>query len=238
MGVGKEFFDLMNSLNYSFTDISHLQIALTHSSYSNEMRKRGFRADSNESYEFLGDAVLELVVSEALFERCAKEGEGRLTKLRQTLVCEGTLARLADKLSLGDYLNVGSGEENTDVRKNPKVLADAFEALIAAMYIDASSSGRINECKSSILTMFDSEMSMAISRGNTDYKSMLQQFVEKNNGTELRYDYSESGPEHKKSFIARAFINNNPVGEGTGKTKRAAEMQAAKNALLLFGILS
>ena len=237
MGVGKEFFELMDAIGYSFSDISHLQIALTHSSYSNEMKKRGFRADSNEAYEFLGDAVLELLISEALFSRCSKDGEGTLTKYRQSLVCEGTLAKIAASLGLGEYLNVGSGEENTDLRMRPKVLADALEALIAAIYIDASSSERIDACRSAVLALFENEISAAIARGNTDYKSMLQQFVEKNSGTELRYEYEESGPEHKKSFVARAFVNNNPVGEGVGKTKRAAEMQAAKKALSLFGII-
>lgn len=236
MGVGKEFFDLMNTVGYSFSDISHIQIALTHSSYSNEMKRKGFRAESNEAYEFLGDAVLELFISEALFERCGKVGEGTLTKYRQSLVCESTLARIASGISLGDFLNVGTSEENTDLRSRPKVLADALEALIASMYIDAKAAGRVVECREAILTLFDKEISNVISRGSTDYKSMLQQLVEKNTGTELRYDYSETGPEHKKSFHATAFINNNPVGDGVGKTKRAAEMQAAKKALALFGI--
>lgn len=237
MGVGREFFELIDKIGYSFSDISRIQIALTHSSYSNEMKRRGFRAESNEAYEFLGDAVLELFISEALFERCEKAGEGTLTKHRQSLVCESTLAKIADSIQLGDYLNVGTSEENTDLRKRPKVLADALEALIASIYIDAKASGRIAECRRTIISLFEQEMTVVISRGNTDYKSMLQQLVEKNAGTELRYEYSESGPEHKKSFFVRAYINNNPVGDGVGKTKRAAEMQAAKKALALFGIL-
>ena len=238
MGVGKEFFDLINTVGYDFCDITHLQTALTHSSYSNEMKRKGFRAVSNEAYEFLGDAVLELFISEALFDKCAKDGEGALTKHRQSLVCESTLAKIAASIRLGDYLNVGTSEENTDLRSRPKVLADAFEALIASMYIDAKSSGRMEACKSAVLSLFDTEITSVISSGNTDYKSMLQQFVEKNAGTELRYEYSESGPEHKKSFAVRAYINNNPVGDGVGKTKRSAEMQAAKKALTLFGILT
>lgn len=237
MGVGKEFFELMNAIGYNFTDISHLQIALTHSSYSNEMKRKGFRAESNEAYEFLGDAVLELFISEALFARCSKSGEGALTKFRQSLVCESTLARIAHSIGLGEYLNIGTSEESTDLRSRPKVLADALEALIASMYIDAGYAGAIEACKNAILALFEAEISSVISKGNTDYKSMLQQFVEKNSGTELRYEYSESGPEHKKSFSVKAYINNNPVGDGVGKTKRAAEMQAAKKALLLFGIL-
>lgn len=237
MGVGKEFFELIDKIGYDFSDISRIEIALTHSSYSNEMKRRGFRAESNEAYEFLGDAVLELFISEALFERCEKAGEGTLTKYRQSLVCESTLAKIAASIQLGDYLNVGTSEENTDLRKRPKVLADALEALIASIYIDAKASGRIEECRRTIISLFAQEIAGVISRGNTDYKSMLQQLVEKNTGTELRYEYSESGPEHKKSFSVRAYINNNPVGDGVGKTKRAAEMQAAKKALALFGIV-
>ena len=237
MGVGKEFFELIDKIGYDFSDISRIEIALTHSSYSNEMKRRGFRAESNEAYEFLGDAVLELFISEALFERCEKAGEGTLTKYRQSLVCESTLAKIAASIQLGDYLNVGTSEENTDLRKRPKVLADALEALIASIYIDAKASGRIEECRRTIISLFAQEIAGVISRGNTDYKSMLQQLVEKNTGTELRYEYSESGPEHKKSFSVMAYINNNPVGDGVGKTKRAAEMQAAKKALALFGIV-
>ena len=128
MGVGKEFFELMNKIGYTFSDISHLEIALTHSSYSNEMKRKGFRAESNEAYEFLGDAVLELFISEALFNRCTRAGEGTLTKHRQSLVCESTLAKIASSINLGDYLNIGTSEEGTDLRSRPKVLADAFEA--------------------------------------------------------------------------------------------------------------
>ena len=234
MGVGKEIFPLMAEIGYSFKDISLLERALTHSSYSNEMKRRGYRAESNESYEFLGDAVLELIISEELFTRCPTSPEGVLTKHRQSLVCEDTLARIASAISLGEYLNVGSSEESTDVRCRPKVLADALEALIAAIYIDSSN---IISCKNAVLALFNSEISAVISRGSTDYKSMLQQFVEQNSGSELRYEYIESGPDHKKSFSATAFVNNNPVGTGEGRTKRAAEMHAAQKALRLFGII-
>ena len=236
MGIGCNITDLTAKLGYNFVDITYLQTALTHSSYSNEMRSRGFRAESNESLEFLGDAVLQIVISEVLYDKFRKLGEGTLTKYRQSLVCEKTLSAIADGIELGKYLNVGTGDEVMNIRQRPKVLADALEALIAAIYMDASASSRLDVCKGAILNLFAKEIDTVIARGNTDYKSMLQQFVEKNSGTELRYEYDESGPEHKKSFVARAYINNNPVGEGVGKTKRAAEMQAAKKALSLFGI--
>lgn len=237
MGIGREILELSEKIKYSFSDVSHLQIALTHSSYSNEMKKKGFRAESNEAYEFLGDAVLELMISEELFRRFQKDGEGALTKYRQRLVCEGSLARIASAISLGDFLNVASAEEATNLRNRPKVLADALEALIAAIYIDAVKSDRLDLAKSVILALFEKEITAVINRISTDYKSMLQQFVEKNTGSELRYEHTESGPEHKKSFKATAYINNNPVGEGVGKTKRTAETNAAEVALRLFGII-
>ena len=110
MGKGKSIIELQKKLGYEFNDISYLQTALTHTSYTNEMKSKGYRSDSNEALEFLGDAVLEIVISEVLFDRYKHKGEGSLTKMRQRLVCEDTLARLARDLSLGEYLNVGSGE--------------------------------------------------------------------------------------------------------------------------------
>ncbi len=236
MGIGKEFIELMSLIGYRFHDITLLQTALTHSSYSNEMKRRGFNAKSNEALEFLGDAVLELVISEELYSKHHKDGEGVLTRMRQTLVCESTLARIAEKLSLGDYLNVGTGEECTDLRHRAKVLADAMEAVIAAVYIDDVANNRENY-RRVILELFADEMMRINANGYSDYKSMLQQFVEKNADCVLRYEYSESGPEHDKIFTATAFINNNKVGVGVGTTKRAAEAAAAMRALTLFGII-
>jgi len=235
LGIGKEFVSLMDSISYKFNDIALLQTALTHSSYSNEMKKRGFRAESNEELEFLGDAVLELVISEELYKRCSKGGEGVLTKLRQSLVCENMLAKIAAEMNLGDYLNVGTGEESTDVRSRSKVLADALEAVIAAIYLDSKASESSNY-REVILSIFNKYISDVIKNGYTDYKTMLQQFVEKNSGSVLRYEYMESGPEHCKRFEATAYVNNNAVGRGEGTTKRAAEQEAAKVALKLFGI--
>lgn len=236
MGIGRELNTLMDMLNYRFNDISHLEIALTHTSYTNEMKKRGFRAQSNEAYEFLGDAILELVISEELFLRFSGEGEGALSKMRQSLVCESTLAKIAANINLGDYLNIGTGEEGTDVRCSSKVLADALEAVFAAVYLDDIQDGRRNY-RAVILALFEDEMRAGVSRGSLDYKTMLQQFAEKNPGTELHYEYLESGPEHNKEFVAVAYINNNKVGEGCGRTKRQAEREAARCALKLFGMI-
>ena len=237
MGIGKEFLELSNKLEYVFHDISFLENALTHSSYTNEMRSRGIRVQSNEELEFLGDAVLELVISEELYKRFRNQGEGILTKMRQSLVCEDTLAALAVELDLGVYLNIGTGEESSSLRTRAKVLADALEALVAAIYLDDRDYGEGKLYKSVILRMFSSAIQDVEKGGLRDYKTLLQQFVEKNEGSILKYTYLEDGPEHDKTFTANAHINNNLVGTGQGTTKRSAEMQAAKMALKLFGII-
>ena len=237
MGIGCEFSELADRLGYTFIDINYLQTALTHSSYTNEMRSRGFRAESNESLEFLGDAVLQIVISEILFDKFRKHGEGTLTKYRQNLVCERTLSEIATSVSLGKYLNIGTGEETMDLRNRPKVLADALEAVIAAIYLDDRENGHGTKYYGVIFNLFDEKINEVIRGGHKDYKTMLQQFVEKNGDSILKYTYTESGPEHDKIFTATAYINNNKVGEGCGCTKRAAETEAARAALTLFGII-
>ena len=237
MGIGCNITDLTAKLGYNFVDITYLQTALTHSSYSNEMRSRGFRAESNESLEFLGDAVLQIVISEVLYDKFRKLGEGTLTKYRQSLVCEKTLSAIADGIELGKYLNVGTGEEVMNIRQRPKVLADALEAVIAAVYLDDRENGRGTLYFAVIYNLFSAVIDKVVAGGNKDYKSLLQQFVDKNSDSVLTYRYEESGPEHQKTFTATAYINNNKVGTGVGSTKRMAETNAAKAALKLFGII-
>lgn len=237
MGIGKDFGQLMQDIGYNFIDVTFLETALTHSSYTNEMKQKGFRAESNEALEFLGDAVLEIVISEYLFDRYAKHGEGALSKLRQTVVCESTLAKIASRIGLGQYLHIGSAEENLNLRTRKKILADSLEALIAAVYLDDRTNSRGHLYSSVVICLFEKEIEYILKSGNRDYKTLLQQFVEKNGDALLRYEIDESGPEHEKTFIATAYINNNKVGDGKGSTKRAAEMQAAKVALRLFGIV-
>ena len=237
MGIGREFIELMDVIGYSFNDITYLETALTHSSYANEMKSRGIRVVCNEELEFLGDAVLELVISEELYRGHSKNGEGTLTRMRQALVCEGTLAKVARDVNLGVYLNVGTGEEQSDIRERPKVMADAMEAVIAAIYLDDREYGSSSHFRQVILSLFDKYIRDVHKASAPDHKTTLQQFVEKNSGSELRYSYTEEGPEHMKIFTATAYINNNKVGEGSGKTKRQAETNAAEAALKLFGIL-
>ena len=236
MSVGKEFFELIDALGYRFSDIEYLQNALTHSSYANERKSKGGSYPSNERLEFLGDSVLELVVSEYLYENYSAYAEGALTKIRQNLVCERSLASIAKRLELGVYLHVGRGEELTDCRKRPKVLADALEAIVAAIYLD---SGKFSDpsAKAAVLALFADAFSGISGMLNGDYKTMLQQLVEKDGSAILEYRIAEeSGPEHCKSFTIEAIINNNKVGEGTANNKKEAEMLAAREALLLFGV--
>ena len=237
MAIGKTFETLEERLGYKFYDPEYLENALTHSSYSNEYKSKGLSIPSNERLEFLGDAVLQIVISEHLYDKYSKRGEGVLARLRQSVVCESTLARIAKGIELGMYLNIGTGEENLDLRNGTKVLADALEALIAAIYMDDRTYARGMKYPAVILNLFDKEITNAINKGNNDYKTLLQNFVEKNEGSILSYVVSESGPQHEKKFYAEAYINNNRVGSGEGNTKRRAEMQAAKEALKLFGII-
>ncbi len=234
MAIGKSFETLEAKLGYSFSNASHLENALTHSSYSNEYKSRGLSLPSNERLEFLGDAVLQIAISEYLYDNFQSYGEGRLTRMRQSLVCEKTLAKIARSIDLGDYVHLGRGEEN-DCRTRPKVLADTLEAVLAAMFIDSKEQGTTSY-KTVIAKLFEEEIANAELCGAHDYKTMLQQFVEKEGSATLEYVIvAERGPEHNKEFTVAAKVNNNVAGEGTAFSKKGAEMQAAKNALLLFG---
>ncbi len=237
MALGKDALELQKIINYSFSDLTYLEIALTHSSYTNEMRTRGIKATSNERLEFLGDAVLEMVISEYLYSNFMRYREGALTKMRQQLVCEKTLAKIADSINLGDYINLGNGEEGSDCRKRPKILADALEALIAAIYLDCRSKGD-EEYKDVVISLLNDEIYNSTAQ-NTDYKTRLQQLAEQDGSALLEYKViSTEGPEHNKLFTVAAIINNNEVGRGTATTKKDAEMQAARIALKLFGVIA
>ena len=235
MAIGKEFYELEHRIGYRFRDVKFLETALTHASYANEQKSRGLSFSSNERLEFLGDSVLELVVSEYLYASFKNRSEGQLTKMRQSIVCEKTLYKIAAEIDLGAYLNLGRGEELTDCRKRPKVLADALEALLAAVYLDsdrdyASYSGVI-------IDLFKNELLQSAEMQHGDYKTLLQELVEKDGAAVLEYVVlEESGPEHDKVFSVGARVNNNLVGTGISKSKKDAEMKAARQALRLFGV--
>jgi ribonuclease-3 len=235
MAIGKEFLELESIINYKFSDISYLECALTHSSYSYEQKSRGRRLPSNERLEFLGDAVLEIVISEHLYSNYKNQSEGALTKMRQHLVCEKTLASVARGIGLGEYFNLGNGEEGSDCRNRPKVLADALEALFAAIYLDSKKA--LDGVTRVILSLLKSEIENSVGRQRGDYKTLLQQLIEKDGAAVLEYEVvAEEGPEHDKIFTVAAKVNNNVVGKASGNNKKEAEMGAAKIALELFGV--
>lgn len=233
MATGKPIEELSSYTGYRFKDGGLLQVALTHSSFTNECRKTSV-TPCNERMEFLGDAVLQIIVSDHLYTTFSSEAEGHLTKLRQSLVCESTLASLARRIHLGEFLVLGKGEEQNGGRDHDSILADAFEALLAAIYIDS-------EKDTTFLQMFligllREELEKCTKTGLGDYKTRLQQLVQQAGHDRLYYEVvKESGPDHKKQFEVRAMLNSNEIGKGVGFSKREAEQAAARAALILFG---
>ena len=235
MAIGRDIIELENIIGYKFADISYLEAALTHASYTNEQRTRGIAVQSNERLEFLGDAVLQIVISEYLYSNFKRYREGALTKMRQQLVCEDTLAKIARARGIGEFLNIGHGEELTGCRERPKILADALEAIIGAIYLDSQQSGNDIEYRDVVMGLFIGEIERSTEKA--DYKTMLQQLAEQDGTVQLEYRIIDTdGPEHNKMFTVAAYINNNEVGRGSAKTKKTAEMQAARMALKLFGV--
>lgn len=211
-------------IDYSFNDIEKLKTAMTHSSFANEMQIN--KRQCNERYEFLGDAVLELAVSDYLFKRYEDQPEGQLTKKRASIVCESTLFMCAEKISLGDYLYLGKGEEHTGGRKRPSVVSDAMEALIGAIYLDGGKEAAFTFIDKHILTFID-ELELFF-----DCKTSLQELVQANYNEDLKYVLiSAEGPDHDKNFITQAMLGNNVLSSGEGRTKKASEQDAAFKAL-------
>ncbi len=230
MPLGK----LEETVGYAFKDQSHLILALTHSSYCNEFKTKDGKAACNERLEFLGDSVLSFITSRYLYETYPDLPEGRLSPIRAKAVCEKTLCRLAQEISLGDYLFLGHGEEHTQGRKRPSILADAFEALLAAMYLD----GGVEPVRAFLLPRVSKVIGEIVESGaDLDYKTALQQVIQQEKGEVLEYvTVGESGPAHQKTFAVEARLNGNVLGCGSGSSKRAAEQCAAKEALKLFGM--
>ncbi len=216
-----------------FADWRLLHQALTHSSYANECRQG--QGDHNERLEFLGDAVLDLIISERLFAILKQLPEGELTKARAFIVCETTLAKAAVKIKLGSVLYLGRGEEVTGGRQRASILADAFEAVIGALYLD----GGIEAARSFVLLHLDSFLSQVKDgRYGKDYKTLLQETVQRQGEVSIHYEIvTASGPDHNKSFEAAVQINGNQLGCGNGKSKKEAEQQAARQALMQLDVL-
>lgn len=222
--------ELEAKLEYRFRDKALLLTALCHSSYANENKGTGLL--SNERLEFLGDAVLGLVVAGHIYRSHPKMPEGQMTRLRAELVCEQSLVEVAKALDLGSHIRLGKGEENTGGRQRGSILADAVEALIAALYLD----GGMEPAKDLIDRFLLSKLSTMDTQPMSDYKTALQEFVQRKSGQTLSYALlAETGPDHKKSFTMQVLLNGQPIGEGTGHTKKEAEQFAARHGLEEIG---
>ncbi len=222
--------NFQSKIGYYFKDINILNTAITHSSYANESKKN---RKSNERLEFLGDAVLSIVVSDYIFNNCPNLPEGDLTKLRASLVCERSLSEYAKKINLGSYLYLSRGERHTGGDKRPSILADAFEAVIASIYLD----GGMEEVRKFILKFIIKDIESPKPVKFKDYKTSLQEIVQKNPEERIEYVLvGQSGPDHSKHFVVEVHLNSNVIGKGGGKSKKEAEQQAARQALELMGI--
>lgn len=219
-------------IGYKFNNINLLKRAMTHSSYANETRDS---EGSNERLEFLGDAVLSIVVSDAIFRDYTNLPEGELTKIRASLVCENSLCAFAKEIALGDYILLGKGERLTGGNKRPSILADAFEALIAAIYLD----GGIEAATKFVMGFVERELADNNWGSFEDYKTILQEIIQQNPEEILEYRLAgESGPDHDKRFEVEILLNSNVIGRGSARSKKKAEQLAAKEALRLMGELN
>ncbi|MDD4439697.1 MAG: ribonuclease III [Tissierellia bacterium] len=228
-------YEFEKIINYKFNNIEILQKSLTHSSYSNE--DKTYSKVNNERLEFLGDAVLSISVSRYIFDQFPDYPEGDLTKLRAQVVCEDTLSLVAGALNLGKYLLLGKGEEASGGRERNSILADAVEAVIAAIYLD----GGYKQAEKFVLENLTKYIKLAV-KGKivTDFKSYLQEYYQsKSQLCKIRYVVTkEEGPDHEKVFYVNVMVNKNVVGKGIGKNKKIAEQNAAKDALIQEGLLN
>ncbi len=220
--------DLERAIGYRFKDKKLLGRALNHSSY---VKERGqSRLNDNERLEFLGDAFLDAIIGEDLYRKLEKAEEGQLTKARASIVCEKSLADAARAISLGNYMRFSKGEEKSGGRERESILADAMEAMIGAVYLD----GGYEEARDFVLGMFEEALQDAESGklSNQDYKSELQEQLQAQGILDIRYvTEREDGPDHDKTFSVRLDVQGKAAGSGSGKSKKVAEQNAARDAL-------
>lgn len=216
---------LEKSLGYTFRDRSLLRTALTHSSYANENRGEG---ECNERLEFLGDAVLGVIVAQHLYRTRPGMPEGKMTRLRADMVCEKSLNEVAGRLGLAEYLRLGKGEELGGGRLRPSIRADAVEALLAALFLD----GGMGEAERFVFAQIINPFEHGEKAPLGDYKTRLQEEIQRVGGNVLTYkEIGETGPDHDKVFTAAAVLNGRELARGTGRSKKEAEQAAAKAAL-------
>ncbi|WP_109689461.1 ribonuclease III [Tumebacillus permanentifrigoris] len=225
-----QFDKLLSDLGIQFQNRKLLKQAFTHASYRNEHRTE--IGQDNERLEFLGDAVLELLVSEYLFLKFTKMPEGELTRLRATIVCEPSLVRFATKLNFDKYIRLGRGEEISGGRKRPALLADVFEAFVGAYYLDQG----LAAVKEFLHRFVVSELTDVNAPLLTDYKTMLQEHVQREGLGALSYQIlEERGPAHNREFVAQVLLDHKSMGEGMGRSKKEAEQHAAQMTMMMLG---
>ena len=219
------------AINYRFGNKENAVLALTHSSYANECKDD--KVISNERLEFLGDSVLNLVVSEKIYFNDKSLSEGEMTRIRANIVCERSLMRCSNKIKIGEYLLLGKGEEQTGGRTRISILSDAFEALIGAIYTD----GGMESARSFIIEQMGRLITDSVDGAiSLDYKTKLQEMVQRNGDNRISYEIlEEKGPDHKKIFVSQVKISDIVLGTGEGRSKKEAEQNAAMSALEKYG---
>ena len=228
----KKLQEFENIIGVSFNNIELLDNALTHTSYANQHNLT--YNHHNERLEFLGDAVLSIVVSEYLYKKYKNKPEGKLTKIRAGVVCETSLAEIARKLSVNQYLRIGRGEELSGGREKDSLIADSCEAIIAAIYLDQG----IEAARDFVIKNLSNKIEITgKGKSYNDYKTRLQELVQKTSLAVIEYRIvGESGPDHDKRFESEVYLNEKSHGRGNGKSKKEAEQNAAKTALNSLGV--
>lgn len=218
---------LESVIGYTFKDKYRLLLAITHSSFANEKKNEGLA--SNERLEFLGDAVLNIVISRYIYENRPNLPEGEMTKTRASIVCESSLMKCASKIMLGNFILLGKGEENTGGRTRTSILSDAFEALIGAIFLD----GSMKEAGDFVFnTMKEMFYDVDCNEVFVDYKTQFQEIIQKKSEERISYQIlDETGPDHDKMFVAQLSVGNRILGSGSGRSKKEAEQNAAKAAI-------
>lgn len=229
----KELKDFQQFIGYGFKDVALLNTALTHSSYS---ANRQEALEHNERLEFLGDSILSMVISQYIYHSCKNQAEGQLTRIRANIVCEQSLYDAANRISLGKYLLLSKGEELSGGRTRPSILADAFEAVIAAIFLD----GGVDTVKHFVLNYLEDTIKQAIqNKIITDYKSFIQEHIQKTSQDKITYRLlSEEGPDHSKTFEMAILHEDKVLGTGAGLSKKEAQQAAAKDAVEKLGLLN